>query len=247
MGSIFKNAPGKLSAETKVSSDKYPFDPSLLPAITDILPRFDSVEQQSAYIDYLIRKIVRNPRDLKSHLQRIFLHHSLGDNESYFGALIDLFIALGPNGLALKKSVLRPTYRLLDRKQRNFIRDHLRTGLTATQIIPGRESRLSKGLSSTNRIVIDPSGNDADSRYNPLSTARQKLSQGDVETARIVLEKALESDPGDLEIGYELLELYRQKNLKKAFMTMSTRLVGKTLASQEKWTETEHYFANLPS
>lgn len=61
MGSIFKKAPGKPSAETKVSSDKYPFDPGLLPAIPDILPRFDSGEQQSAYMDYLIRKIVRNP------------------------------------------------------------------------------------------------------------------------------------------------------------------------------------------
>ncbi len=238
MGSIFAN---NSAAVDRQISDEYPFDPSLLPAIKNLLPKFSHPAQRKAYADFLARKIKRNPRDLLSHIQRIYLNYVLKNEDAYFGAVVDLFIILGSKGLDLKKSILRPTYDLLEDEHASFIKNHLRSGINATQLIPTNESRLSKGISSKTDIVTREF---ADGQiYNSLSSAREKLSLGEIETAQIILETALEEDPSDLEIAYELLELYQTHEMKKAFITMTTRLTGKALTSQEKWLETEKYFS----
>jgi len=222
-------------------TDEYPFDPNLLPAIKNLLPKFESEKKQIAYAEFLARKIKRNPNDLRSHTQRIYLNYTLKNEDAYFGALIDLFIVLGPKGLALKKSILRPTNYLLENEHASFIRKHLHSGIKPTQAIPTNESRLSKGISSTTDIVSRKlsDGN----TYSSFSSAREKLSLGEIESARVILENALEEDPADLEISYELLELYRDHKMQKEFTTMTTRLTGKTLAAQKKWSETEKYFS----
>ena len=238
MGSIFVN---NTPAVDRPVSDEYPFDPSLLPAIKKLLPKFETEEKKSAYAEHLARKIKRNPRDLRSHTQRIYLNYILKNEDAYFGALIDLFIVLGPKGLALKKSILRPTNFLLENEHASFIRKHLHSGINAAQAIPTNESRLSKGISSTTDIVTRKLSDGK--TYSSLSSAKEKLSLGEIKSARILLENALEEDPADLEIAYELLELYRDHKMQKEFTTMTTRLTGKTLASQEKWSETEKYFS----
>ena len=155
--------------------------------------------------------------------------------------MIDLFIALGPKGLELKKSILRPTYDLFEKEHASFIKKHLRSGIKATLSIPTRESRLSKGISSFADIVDRES---VDGKpYSPLSLAKEKLSLGELGYAQVILENALEDNPGDIEIANKLLDLYRNHEMSKEFTTMTTRLSGKTLASQEKWSETENYFS----
>ena len=240
MRSIFAR---KSLAEDRELTDGYPFDPNLLPAMKNLLPKLRNPAKQSAYAEFLARKIKRNPRDLLSHVQRIYLNYVQKNEEAYFGAVVDLLIALGSNGLALKKSVLRPTYGLLENEHEAFIKKHLHSGINATQLIPTRESRLSKGLSSTAAIVIGKAADDLN--IKPLPSAREKLSSGNLVTAQVILENALEQDPGDIEIAYELLELYRSHQMAKAFKTMTTRLTGKTLAAQEKWAETETYLSQL--
>jgi len=154
MGSIFANS---TPLSDRSITEEYPFDPNLLPAIKKLLPEFQTTEKQIAYTEFLARKIQRNPQDLLSHIQRIYLNHTLANEEAYFGAVVDLFIALGPKGRALKKSILRPTFTLLESDHAKFIREHLRSGIYSTQLIPTRESRLSKGLSSTSSIVTEKS------------------------------------------------------------------------------------------
>ncbi len=240
MGSIFAKK-NNSNQNRQTVTENYPFDPNLLPAIRDLLPKLRGEKKQIAYADYLARKIKRNPRDLLFHVQRIYLNYVLGNEEAYFGALIDLFIVLGPKALDLKKSVLRPTYRLLTTEHKKYIKEHLKTGVDAAELIPTRESRLSRGLSSTTNIVT---GEPAEAKLSPLATARKKLAVGETEAARTILENALEQDPGDLEIAYELLEIYRTHSLQQEFRAMTTRLAGKSLAARKEWNETEDFFRN---
>ena len=238
MGSIFSNKPPSYDQPV---AEEYPFDPNLLPAIKKLLPKFKTKQKQTAYAEYLARKIKRDPRDLRSHNQRIYLNYVLKNEDAYFGAVIDLFIALGSKGLELKLSILRPTYDLLEEEHANFINKHLLSGIRATQFLSTHESRLSKGFSSTTDFLVEKSVDEK--TYSSLSTAKEKLSLGEVKSAQMILENSLEQDPDDIEIAYELLELYRNYNLAKSFTTMTIRLTGKKLAAQEKWLETEVYFS----
>ncbi len=207
----------------------------------NVLPRFKNAAERDSYLQLLNRKILRNPRDLLAHTQRIFLLFIARDNVAYFGAVIDLFIALGPRGLGLKKSILRPTYKLLNKHQQHYIQSHLHTGISRVDAVPSRHARLSPKLTSSTSLFNDntPSLPNAD---QILRKARYKLAMGHEAIAQTLLEDALEADPSDMEIACELLELYRQHDQRNDFLKMTTRLAGKILAVQDLWDETEHYF-----
>lgn len=234
MGSIFVNT---ATPDNLPLTEEYLSDPNLLPAIKYLLPKLKSKDKQIAYAEFLARKVKRHPKDLNIHTQRINLNYYLGNEEAYFGALIDFLITLGPKAIELKKSILRPTYGILTREHRIFIKKYLHSGISPTLSIDTKESRLSQGLSSTSSVIIGSS--DQKNIKKPLPTARKKITTGDFKAAQTILENALEQDPDDEEIAYELLELYLNKNMINAFTSMTTRLQGKTLAAQKKWLETE--------
>ncbi len=234
MGSIFVNT---ATPDNQPLTEEYLSDPNLLPAIKYLLPKLKSKDKQIAYAEFLARKVKRHPKNLNIHTQRINLNYYLENEEAYFGALIDLLIALGPKAIELKKSILRPTYGILTKEHRVFIKKYLHSGISPTLSINTKESRLSQGLSSTSSVIIGNS--DQKNIKQPLPTARKKITKGDYQAAQTILENALEQNPDDEEITYELLELYLNKNMINAFTSMTTRLQGKTLTAQKKWLETE--------
>lgn len=56
--------------------------------------------------DCLASRVMRKPGDLLSHMQRIWLHHDMGDSAGAGAAAIDLFIAAGDKGRDLRQRVL---------------------------------------------------------------------------------------------------------------------------------------------
>lgn len=234
MGSIFINSE---TPDNQPLTEEYLSDPNLLPAIKYLLPKLKSKEKQIAYAEFLARKVKRHPNNLNVHTQRINLNFYLRNEEAYYGALVDLLIALGPKAIELKKSILRPTYDILTKEHRVFIKKHLHSGISPTQSIDTRESRLSQGLSSTVSVIMSDSK--SSNIEKPLPTARRKISGGDFKAAQTILENALEQDPSSEELAYELLELYLNKNMINAYTSMTTRLQGKNLAAQKQWFETE--------
>ncbi|MFK8067770.1 MAG: hypothetical protein AB8D52_05955 [Gammaproteobacteria bacterium] len=130
------------------------FDPDLFFSKKKSLTQLKSAAEKKTYVEFLARKIKRDQNLLDAHVQRIHLNYLLKNEEAYFGAVIDFFIALGSKGLSLKKSVLKPTYDLFTKEHASFIKKYLHSGILATQFIPSSESRLSKGLSSTSPVVI---------------------------------------------------------------------------------------------
>lgn len=208
-----------------------------------LLPRFEDANERQRYLDQLNRKITQTPRDLHAHTQRIFMLYLQRDNPAYFGAVIDLLIALGPKGLGLKKSILAPTYGLLNRQQQGYIQQHLHSGIARTAAVPSRYARLSPKLSSdTGAYNHDKSRRVEGDQV--LRKARYKLAMEHVDDAQALLEQALISDPSDMEIACELLELYRQYEKMDAFNSMTEQLAGSLLTAQDQWDDTARYFSH---
>lgn len=242
----------KISAEGNSSNDEevnppanYVIEPGLLPETRQITPSFQVSGWLAHYPDFLEKKIHRNPRNLLSHVQRTLLHHAKRDADATYGALVDLCLVLGPGGHGLRENLLEKTKNLLSKKQLSFLSKHIDSGLKAEHITsPISDSCLSRNtgedLMIVNRTDIGETEN-----TRPLVLARKYIKHGDPSAAQVLLEGALENDPGQEDICEELLTLYRDHSMREAFLKTYNTMIGRELASANKWRETEQFFQGL--
>ena len=228
------------SSETPVRTDTAAAEPtaievSMLPETRRLLRDFPVAGLERPYLRHLEQRILRHPRDLLSHVRRLFLARALSDSDAIMGALADLFLVLGPRGQRLRSRLLRLVEDQLTPRQCGFFVAHLENGMDATKAIPDiTESRRSKRVLGTTRIVVRSEKQDGD-EGGPVSLARESVANGQYDVALALLEGALDADPGDKEVCSELLELYARKNLRRNFFRTYTGLLGRQLAYPERW------------
>ncbi len=216
---------------------------SLLPENKGLLLKFSAPVWNKAYAEHLQRRIERNPRDLRSHTQRVFMQFARGDALATFGALADLFIVLGKLGYDLRYSMLQHVAERLQAEHFQFLKQRLKMGLRADEQLPGGSySRLSQGGIENYPLVSQVDSSSQPDRGGWLSLAQQCVSAGEVEQACRLLEQLLEADPGDQEACTELLELYREHQLAAHFQASYYRFSGRSLAAPESWQALDEYF-----
>ncbi len=216
---------------------------SLLPENKGLLLKFSAPVWNKAYAEHLQRRIERNPRDLRSHTQRVFMQFARRDALATFGALADLFIVLGKLGYDLRYSMLQHVAEKLQAEHFQFLKQRLRSGLRADEQLPGGSySRLSQGGIENYPLVSQvgtPSQQDSDGW---LSLARQCINVGSIEQACRLLEQLVEADPGNRDACMELLALYREHQLASDFQTSYYRFSGRSLAVPESWQALDEHF-----
>ena len=164
-----------------------------------------------AGVVYLGHRILENPYDLRSHVQRILLLIDRGDETDLQGALVDLFIALDDKGEGLRRRLLELASSRLPRTTAVFLKQRLASGVKPweTAVSRMRSSLLSLGFSGVHEVVRRRDGAGSSTYANAVEEARSCLEYGQVEVARDVLERALKLDPGNDRVASELLEIYR--------------------------------------
>lgn len=170
--------------------------------------------------DFLAREVARNPAELRRHVQRISLFLTKDNGSRAYGAITDLFIALGENGLPLRRRMLEVAKPLLSADQYRALHDKLQSGLSPLERVPlSGESILGKGIRGTTRLVerVDTQG-----RSGPdiLADAQSCLEYGQVDEARCLLEEAVLKEPSRWELHQELLEIYVHSRDYTHFSTM---------------------------
>lgn len=160
---------------------------------------------------YLGHRILENPSDFRSHVQRILLLNDRGDEVDLQGALVDLYIALGDKGEGLKRRLLELAAPRLSRTAQAFLRQRLAGGLKPweTAVSRMRSSLLSLGFSGVHELVGRRESTRTATYADPVEEARACLEYGQVDEAREVLERALRQDPGNDAIAAELMEIYQ--------------------------------------
>ncbi len=105
-------------------------------------------------LSYLARQITHEPSDLRSHVQRIYLHIHLSDEAGVTGALLDLYIALGEKGQPLRTRMFIFAAHLLKPRWIEYFIRHQDTGVLSSDITPPvHTSMLTLGLSGTPQVV----------------------------------------------------------------------------------------------
>lgn len=218
--------------------------PEWMQAPRTLEPDFDRKKNEAAYLSFLERKIARDPRDLISHTQRVFLFHREKDKQACHDALLDLYLVLGARGYELRKNVLLKVKNSLQRPQREFFASFLKEGLTEADIKGvNTVALLSAGLQKGEALV---SFDGVPENEKDLKEVAYALLEHDlvVESCR-VWEKVLASDPGSSVATMELLSIYQHYQLKDDFFKTYMDLSGRKLALKELWVQLDKQFRKL--
>lgn len=99
-----------------------------------------------AVLEHLAAYVETMPSDLLSHTRRILIAIDLKDTEELFGALVDLFIAKGHTAVNVRANLLQRSIAFLSAEQRDFLHQHLSSGLTVQTPVMAKCSRLTAGI-----------------------------------------------------------------------------------------------------
>jgi hypothetical protein len=186
----------------------YPIDPVFQLVRGARLVPWDDMDVAWAW-RHLSSSVARDPLDLESHTRRILLALRLTDGDRLMAALVDLFLAVGPRGMGLRRRLLDLAAPQLESEDALFLRDHLASGLpVGTPLPPGCPSVLDVSLLGRRDMVGHHREVQA-SAQGPLAQAVEMLDLGDVDGARALLESAILESPDDEAMAQELQTIYR--------------------------------------
>lgn len=192
---------------------------------------------------HLAHKITRDIRDLRSHVQRISLFIKQQQEKASYSALVDLFLVLGDNGLALRKRMLINVRTLLSEHELNTLRQSLSSGLTSEVRLPITEQALlTKGLASPHREFIQENTIETIVAMSPVEEAMSYIEHGQLEQAQATLQKAIITNPHQLELHYDLLEIFQKTADKEQFLSSYKQLLEQAILLPPQWREMAQKF-----
>ena len=191
-------------------------------------------------MEYLTHNVSRNPSDLQSHIQRIYMYMADFDGERIYSALLDLFITLGNKGLQLRSRVLRESRHILKLKQYNALKDKLKCGVNANDPMPrSQTSVLTKSYTGQPKLIERIAvKKPAILEFDPILEAGQYLEYGQIDDARTLLEGAVLEEPWRKDLQDDLLEIYRVTLDGDACDAMYQKLTDSFIPDHHAWTQT---------
>jgi len=189
---------------------------------------------------YLTHNVSRNPLDLQSHMQRIYLYMADFDGDKTYCAVLDLFIALENRGQPLRKRILQETRHFLKLQQYDALTRKIECGLYAHEAMPlAKTSVLTKSYIGHRKIVERITKELPVSPENdPIIEAGQYLEYGQIEEARTLLEGAVLEQPWRKDLQNDLLDIYRVTLDGKACDAMYERLADSFIPDHHAWMQT---------
>ncbi len=192
----------------------------------------------SSVSDFLAHQVGRDPTDLLRHVQRVSYFLTKHDGHGAYGAIVDLFVALGAKGIALRRNMLRTATPVLSLEQHHALEEKLESGLSPLDRMPlSSESILGKGIRGAT-CLVERNVARVEAGRDVLEEARSHLEYGQVDEARQVLELALLQDPLREDVPQELLEIYMRYKDKKdkdhkhfSAMLQALRFMGNPIPS----------------
>ena len=187
---------------------------------------------------HLATRIARDHSDLQAHILRIYLSLDSRDSEEMiFGVLVDLFLALGAKGYELREAVLKIARPQLHVKDYQFLVQRLKNGLQRMDVLPVSEDSVLDRALFGRRYLVVRQRTKAPVVTDAVDIALMHLEDGDIKGACDVLESALLSDPANVAVEAELLEIYRRSRDDAGFLNMRQRLEEAGATPGAEWDE----------
>lgn len=162
-------------------------------------------------LHHLIGAVARQPKNLVTHLQRIYLCYQQDLPEQLYGALTDLFIVLNRRSIAFSGRLLSAVSSKLSAPQYQLLRRYLiKKDFPPLHLPQNAFSVLGKGFIGTSQLLTPlHEKSKHEQEHDPLLLARDYVEYSQLQEAIEVLEKAVVEDPQREALHVELLELYK--------------------------------------
>ncbi len=194
-------------------------------------------------VNFLSHRVTCNSSDLAAHVHRVVAHYYKGSADGIYGALLDLYIALGSKGFALRKRMYETFAPFLESDHRAALRKGLQSGLKAEDYVPDSIVSRFKHPNLGNTYLVEKRGDEiVRVDFDALDEARDLIDSGFIEEARMLLEEILTTQPECEETNKELLDIYKYTKDKEAFFATKKRLDGLPLALGDAWEELTEKF-----
>ncbi|MCK5917108.1 MAG: hypothetical protein KAG34_01690 [Cocleimonas sp.] len=191
----------------------------------------------------LSHHVVRYPRDLRAHAQRILLGQHNNDVSSFLpGSLQDLFLILENNGYALRKNLLDLSKQHLTEQDVSFFTHWIKQNAKNDKMHHcwRAGSVLSTGSCGGESLLNQQKQNKESSTAtytDVLEEARSCLDYGQLDVAQQLLEDEILKSPESKEIEQELLTIYQHSRNKDQLTALSKKLVALGVTLSEEWVE----------
>jgi len=189
----------------------------------------------------LSHHIVRYPRDLRAHTQRILLGQNNSDIANVLpGSLQDLFLALGNAGYPLRKRLLDLSEQYLTNDEFSFFAQWIKQNAKDDKT---HHCWQSGSVLCTGQCVGEPllhkekTTEETKGYGDVLEEARACLDYGQLDVAQELLENEILKSPDSKEIEEELLVIYQYSKDKKKFDQLSKKLLSQGVTLSEEWKE----------
>jgi hypothetical protein len=189
-------------------------------------------------VDNLSHRIARDPQNLRAHIQRLALYMRVQNEQGVYGALVDLFIALGENGISIRQRMLAQAEPHLTQQRFRFLNSVMQRGIRDTDPLPDAQlAVLSKGYIGKKHFIVENAHSSCSSNSDPRQEAIDCLIYGQVNEARRILEQAVLQEPWREDLQTELLEIYWATRDLKACQAMYERLADEFIPEHHAWIE----------
>lgn len=200
-------------------------------------PKGVDPDQWAAHLAHIS---AREPGNLLNHVRRIYLHLLRKQQNALYGAMLDLYLALGDKGERLRHQLLNKASKLLSQQEHELFLTHHREGLQSDQPLPASQhSVLGNFFSGGMRLVEEQqTGQEPHSKdIDPLELAKEELDYGDISVAQQILEEALLKSPQRLGLHYGLLEIYKHTRSLDDLLSMRARLQDDIAIARTAWNQ----------
>jgi len=205
-------------------------------------------EERMAYTGYLekiVYRITRKPRNLICHLKRIYYCFNASLNDELFAALIDFLVVLDRRGQAISWRMIIGSRSRLNNKQFKMLKDFLKdNNANANLLIGNQYSVFARGFLGTDDLIrqIEAQNNHD---YDILEIVRDYIEYSQLEEAKDVLESAVFQDLTRIDLQEELLSLYKSTRDETRFRTKLTELLQMDVKLSGEWDKLNTFFIGL--
>ena len=209
--------------------------------IEDTLWDDDKGSDEKLY-QQIVYAIIRTPKRLITHLQRIHFTYTRRQGDCLYAALVDLLLVLDGKGHALGLRMVSSTRDQLTTHQCDLLDNYFECS-DKSLLIGNRFSVLTDGVLGTLNIITEKKSDKIE--HDPLIIARDYVQYSQLDAAINTLEVEIQETPERLELQDDLLELYRVTENTESFSKMYKLLIEKTSNLSHGWLELNDSFAGL--
>lgn len=195
-----------------------------------------SADNGDQTLNSLAFKVRRNPKDLLSHLRRIYFCHQASLSKQLYAALLDLLIVLQGKGQAIGKRMLYGSRQQIDEHQFKLLEHAVKSDYDK---LGNRYSLFTSGQIGTCELLEQ---HQTEVQHDFLILANDFIEYSQLDQAMDVLETGINLNPDRIDLQEALLELYKSTENRTRFQSSYKSFLAAGISLIDDWQRMTHYF-----